>query len=102
MIALAFKYEYYILVIVHSLASPMELEYYNEPLKPEQLPPNLEIGERVVWISDEGDEHGTVKWIGILPGTSSKEKEWTVGVEFVCYFFIFCNVNAVDITQLKI
>ncbi len=48
------------------------------------LPPQppLELGDRVVWMSDDRQELGTVKWIGILPD-SERELEWTVGVEFV-------------------
>ena len=41
----------------------------------------LSIGERVVWMSDDGPEHGSVKWIGCLP--YSQEEELYVGVEFV-------------------
>ena len=49
---------------------------------PASLPrPPLEIGERVVWISDTGPELGTVRWIGILP--DSRIMEYTIGVEFV-------------------
>ncbi len=48
--------------------------------EPEEEPP-LPIGDRVVWVSDSGPEHGTVKWIGFLHDT--RDKEWTVGVEFV-------------------
>lgn len=33
-----------------------------------------------VWLSDNGPEFGTVRWVGILP--DSRDKEWTVGVEF--------------------
>ena len=43
--------------------------------------PPLDIGERVVWISDAGPELGSVKWIGILP--DCRIKEYTIGVEFV-------------------
>ena len=43
--------------------------------------PPLSIGERVVWMSDVGPESGIVKWIGFLHDT--RDKEWTVGVEFV-------------------
>jgi len=43
--------------------------------------PQLELGDRVVWISDYGPELGTVRWIGILP--DSRIKEYTIGVEFV-------------------
>ena len=41
----------------------------------------LELGERIVWISDDGPELGTVRWIGILP--DAKVKEYMIGVEFV-------------------
>ena len=47
--------------------------------------PPLGIGERVVWLSDGGPEHGSVKWIGFLHDT--RDKEWTVGVEFVSIIF---------------
>ena len=43
--------------------------------------PPLNVGERVVWMSDYGPEHGVVKWVGFLHDT--REREWTVGVEFV-------------------
>ncbi len=43
--------------------------------------PPLNIGERIVWMSDYGPEHGVVKWVGFLHDT--REREWTVGVEFV-------------------
>ena len=39
----------------------------------------LAIGERIVWMADNGPEFGTVKWIGILEDVS---EDWTVGVEF--------------------
>ncbi|ESO82866.1 hypothetical protein LOTGIDRAFT_229851 [Lottia gigantea] len=42
---------------------------------------NLVIGDRIVWVKDNGEpEDGTVKWIGTLP--DSKLKDTTVGVEF--------------------
>ncbi|KAH9499116.1 hypothetical protein Btru_006733 [Bulinus truncatus] len=41
---------------------------------------NLQIGERVVWISDDGPERGYVRWIGFLPGEAGENI--TVGVEF--------------------
>ena len=47
----------------------------------EQGQPPLSIGDRVVWPSDEGPEHATVKWIGFLP--DSQEKGLIVGVDFV-------------------
>ncbi|KAK7114047.1 ubiquitin carboxyl-terminal hydrolase CYLD-like [Littorina saxatilis] len=40
----------------------------------------LRIGDRVMWPSDNGNEYGTVRWIGSLPDDESGEK--TVGVEF--------------------
>lgn len=40
----------------------------------------LRLGDRVMWPSDNGNEFGTVRWIGILPEDTSGEK--TVGVEF--------------------
>ena len=51
--------------------------------------PPLGIGERVVWLSDGGPEHGSVKWIGFLHDT--RDKEWTVGVEFVSNIFSLPN-----------
>ena len=42
---------------------------------------DLEIGERIVWMSDDGPQKGVVKWIGCLPGDISSNT--TVGVEFV-------------------
>jgi len=42
----------------------------------------LRIGDRVVWMSDDGPEYGTVKWIGLLPDAKS-DTDFTVGVEFV-------------------
>ena len=48
------------------------------------LRPQLDIGDRVVWISDFGPELGTVRWIGILP--ENRVKEYTIGVEFVSNF----------------
>ena len=41
----------------------------------------LRIGDRVMWPSDNGNEYGTVRWIGELPEDNSGET--TVGVEFV-------------------
>ncbi|KAI8790460.1 ubiquitin carboxyl-terminal hydrolase CYLD [Biomphalaria glabrata] len=41
---------------------------------------NLSVGERVVWISDDGPERGFVRWIGVLPGEAGDNI--TVGVEF--------------------
>lgn len=53
--------------------------------------PPLEIGERVVWISDTGPELGTVQWIGILP--ESRIMEYTIGVEFVSTKFLNFDVS---------
>ncbi|XP_059163557.1 ubiquitin carboxyl-terminal hydrolase CYLD-like isoform X2 [Physella acuta] len=41
---------------------------------------SLHIGERIVWVSDDGPQRGTVRWIGYLPG--ERERNITVGVEF--------------------
>ncbi|BFZ12764.1 hypothetical protein BsWGS_15803 [Bradybaena similaris] len=41
---------------------------------------NLRLGERVVWVSDEGPEKGTVQWIGRLPDEPGDNI--TVGVAF--------------------
>ena len=46
----------------------------------------LRIGHRVMWPSDNGNEYGTVRWIGKLPDDSTEEI--TVGVEFVSFFFL--------------
>lgn len=48
--------------------------------------PPLGVGERVVWMSDYGPEHGMVRWVGFLHDT--REREWTVGVEFVSIFLV--------------
>lgn len=40
----------------------------------------LSHGERIVWMSDEGPEFGTVRWVGCLPDVAANEI--TVGVEF--------------------
>lgn len=45
------------------------------------MPCNLRLGERVVWVSDEGPEKGTVQWIGHLPDEPGDNI--TVGVAFV-------------------
>ncbi|XP_053389669.1 CAP-Gly domain-containing linker protein 3-like, partial [Mercenaria mercenaria] len=41
----------------------------------------LKMGDRIVWISDEGPEAGVVKWIGLLPDCRADD-DITVGVEF--------------------
>ncbi|XP_014665395.1 PREDICTED: LOW QUALITY PROTEIN: ubiquitin carboxyl-terminal hydrolase CYLD-like [Priapulus caudatus] len=41
--------------------------------------PPLATGDRIVWMSDIGPEHGLVRWIGYLPEVGP---EWTVGVQF--------------------
>ena len=69
------------------IPSPVELSSdagsAHRPSSPPQelTPPPLDLGERVVWISDHGPESGVAKWIGSLP--DSEKREWTVGVEFV-------------------
>jgi len=69
----------------HSVDAPSQKDVSD----PVSLPrPPLEIGERVVWISDTGPELGTVRWIGILP--DSRITEYTIGVEFVrTKFFLY-------------
>ncbi len=64
-------------------AEPEALLNDTKPLqhKEEQEQPPIGLGERVVWMSDYGPEHGLVKWVGFLHDT--REREWTVGVEFV-------------------
>ena len=44
----------------------------------------LAINDRVVWMSDNGPEYGTVRWIGVLPDTTPPKdaSQLTVGVEF--------------------
>ena len=44
----------------------------------------LTINDRVVWMSDDGPEHGTVRWIGVLPDAALPRdaSQLTVGVEF--------------------
>lgn len=49
-------------------------------------PPPLQIGDRVVWISDSGPEYGEVKWLGKLLDVGT---EWMVGVEFVSLLEFF-------------
>lgn len=49
-------------------------------------PPPLQIGDRVVWISDSGPEYGEVKWLGKLLDVGT---EWMVGVEFVSLSELF-------------
>lgn len=43
-------------------------------------PPPLRMADRVVWLSDNGPEYGTVKWLGKLPDVGS---EWMAGVDFI-------------------
>ena len=64
----------------YNFSLPPVTEPQNFYEEEEEKPP-LQRGERVVWVSDSGPEHGTVKWIGYLHDT--RDKEWTVGVEFV-------------------
>ena len=47
------------------------------PQKQQSTP--LAMGERIVWMADNGPEFGTVRWIGVLEDVS---EDWTVGVEF--------------------
>ena len=68
--------------LVHSPAGAAEPSYAGE--EAEESRPPLGIGERVVWMSDSGPETGCVKWIGYLHDT--RDKEWTVGVQFVSFF----------------
>ena len=67
-------------------------EFVKSPIydaTPDQLkalppPPPLDLGDRVIWISDtDSVEKATVKWIGVLPDDHSQRKEWMVGVQFV-------------------
>ena len=40
-----------------------------------------------MWLDDIGESHfGTVHWLGIIDET--RDKEWTVGVEFVSISYI--------------
>lgn len=52
---------------------PLSLEGHTDPLQ-------LIIGERVVWLSQNGPEFGFVRWIGKLLNVSYKG--WTIGVDF--------------------
>ena len=65
------------------------------PLQQKDLDqPPLSVGERVVWMSDYGPEHAVVRWVGFLHDT--REREWTVGVEFVSIHVLslaFLNLN---------
>ena len=44
----------------------------------------LATNDRVVWMSDDGPEYGTVRWIGVLPDAAPPRdaSQLTVGVEF--------------------
>ncbi|RWS31794.1 Ubiquitin carboxyl-terminal hydrolase CYLD-like protein [Leptotrombidium deliense] len=42
-------------------------------------PPQLNIKDRVVWLSDSGPEFGVVKWLGKLPDVGS---DWMAGIHF--------------------
>jgi len=45
---------------------------------------SLVLNDRVVWMSDDGPEYGTVRWIGVLPDAAppTDASQLTVGVEF--------------------
>lgn len=48
------------------------------------------IGDRVVWLSADGIERATVKWVGILPSDDNiKDGETLVGVEFVSFSAVY-------------
>lgn len=42
-------------------------------------PPLLSIGNRIVWLSDNGPEFGYIKWLGKLPDVGN---DWMAGVHF--------------------
>ena len=42
-------------------------------------PPSLKLGDKVVWLSDDGPEYGVVKWLGKLTDVGN---EWMAGVDF--------------------
>ncbi|CAH1778728.1 unnamed protein product [Owenia fusiformis] len=45
----------------------------------------LKVGDRIVWYSDDGPEHGVVKWLGFLPineGEENSRTDFTAGIEF--------------------
>ena len=46
---------------------------------PNCVPPPLSIGDKIIWLSDNGTEEGVVKWLGILPDVG---KDWMAGVQF--------------------
>ncbi|CAB3374126.1 Hypothetical predicted protein [Cloeon dipterum] len=61
--------------LTHSSSLPeREVNFDDEP----NYSP-LKLGDRVVWLSDNGPEFGTVRWLGVLPGASSHTM---AGVEF--------------------
>jgi len=45
---------------------------------------SLALNDRVVWMSDDGPEYGTVRWVGVLPDAAPPRdaSQLTVGVEF--------------------
>lgn len=44
---------------------------------------DVQIGDRVIWPSQNGYERATVKWSGVLPTENQEDGEMLVGVEFV-------------------
>jgi hypothetical protein len=60
---------------------PVQEELPPEVPPPPKSPP-LKLGDRVVWLSDSGPEHGTVRWLGVLPGANASPHTMA-GVEFV-------------------
>jgi hypothetical protein len=65
----------------YSSDSRQKLNYVNESM-PKNCP--LKLDDRIVWMSDGGPEHGTVRWIGVLPDSDQPRdpSQLTVGVEF--------------------
>jgi hypothetical protein len=47
--------------------------------------PQVEVSDRVVWLSDTGPEYGVVRWIGHIPG----KEDFLAGIEFVSLNFCF-------------
>jgi len=65
----------------YPVAMPYLVDPSDEPLIREC---QLTVGEKIVWMSDQGSEFGDVMWIGFLPdhvGPRTRDK-LTVGVEF--------------------
>ena len=71
-----------------------ELSFMDDVNSAETVPlVDLQVGDRVLWPSDHGDEEASVRWIGTLPD-KELEGEILVGVEFVSILLlqtVSCN-----------